>query len=171
MKKISAFIAILLLFGCMSAFAGYAIGERLTANVVDFSITLNGEDVEFDLPIVAIENRTYLPLRELCDTLGVEINWIEDERKIEMSTLAQALILEDFAFLKLDMKMTDIYAVVGEPHYYSGTGYMRAVYTLRDGSELHLIDQMTYHLTGVVFKPVGGNGSFLEFDEDGTINI
>jgi len=169
MKKISAFIAILLLFGCVTAFAGYTIGERLTANVVDFSITLDGEDVEFDLPIVAIENRTYLPLRELCDMLGVEINWIEDERRIEMSTLDNELTLDDFAFLNLNMEAEHIFAVVGEPSSYAGFGTMWLVYYLSDGSELHLYGLMTGTLTDVVYQPVDGQGGSLEFNEDGTI--
>lgn len=53
-----------------------------TAEKADFKIEVDGEEKTFDMPIVTINDRTYLPLREMAETLGVGIEWLEDEQKI-----------------------------------------------------------------------------------------
>lgn len=182
MKRILITIMVILSFGCFTAFAGYNVGE-CNANIVDFDISLNGKKVEFSMPVVTIDDRTYLPLREICNTLGVSINWVEEESKIEMFTnnnvqdddgseaVESGFNLKDFKFIKLGMSMDEIHKMVGEPSYYTGSGILWGVYKLNDGNKLHLNDHMTGYLKAVFLETSDGVKIPLQFDENGTLEI
>ena len=86
MKKI-IIVCICIILVAVSVVAVFA-AQMLTFNAqkVDFKIEVNGNEKEFEMPVVAIEGRTYLPLREMAETLGIGIEWIGDEQKIVIST-------------------------------------------------------------------------------------
>lgn len=54
---------------------------QLDSNVV----TVNGEEVEIDVPAQAFSNRTYVPLRFIAETLGLKVSWDEETETIEIS--------------------------------------------------------------------------------------
>ena len=54
-----------------------------TAMKATFDVVVNGETFESQNPTVVIEGRTYLPLKETGDALGVDVKWNEKERKVE----------------------------------------------------------------------------------------
>ena len=57
------------------------------AEQVDFTIKLNyREEKQFENPIVLINNRTYLPLRETADTLGIDVKWDGETQTIDIIT-------------------------------------------------------------------------------------
>ena len=57
-----------------------------TATKVDFKIEVNGEQKNFEMPTVIINDHTYLPLREIAETLGIGVEWVEKEQKIIITT-------------------------------------------------------------------------------------
>ena len=59
--------------------------RKFIAEEVDYVIEIDGEREGFTLPVVSIENNTYVPLRQLCEKTGYQVNWIGEERKIELS--------------------------------------------------------------------------------------
>lgn len=59
--------------------------RQFTANEVDFKIIINGKECGFEQPIVTIEDRTYLPIREFCDAIGYDINWDSEKEEVLMS--------------------------------------------------------------------------------------
>jgi len=71
--------------------------RQFTATEVDFKIVMNGEERTFHQPIVAIEGRTYLPIREFCDAVGYSISWDEEGRVVSMSD-KKGLIFNDDLF-------------------------------------------------------------------------
>lgn len=59
--------------------------DTFFAKKVDYPIMVNGETTKLNMPIVSIDDRTYIPLRSLCDVLGISIFWNEDYRRIEIT--------------------------------------------------------------------------------------
>jgi hypothetical protein len=55
--------------------------ESLEAYVAQFRVFVNGEEQNFENPIVTINNRTYIPLREIGEVLGMNVEWDEENRK------------------------------------------------------------------------------------------
>lgn len=55
------------------AFAGDL--RTFVATEADFPVVVNGSPVTLDMPVVTIEERTYLPLRAMGDILGVSVDW------------------------------------------------------------------------------------------------
>ena len=56
--------------------------EQLTAYVVQFRVFVNGEERSFENPIVTINDRTYVPLREVSEVLGMDVKWDGENQKI-----------------------------------------------------------------------------------------
>jgi len=59
---------------------------QLVAEVVPYRILVDGEEKQFNNPIVTIDDRTYLPVREMAETLGVDIWWNEVQQQVEITT-------------------------------------------------------------------------------------
>ena len=56
-----------------------------TADVVDFPVLINGERAVTDNPIVTINGRTYVPIKEMEEQLGINVKWNESMRKVEIT--------------------------------------------------------------------------------------
>ena len=76
-------VIIIAILTTTTVFAGNV--ERLTAHVVQFRIFINGEEQHFTNPVVAIDNRTYVPLREVGEALGLNVEWDGENQKIFMN--------------------------------------------------------------------------------------
>lgn len=86
MKKIFLILIISCLLVSSSVIASNTIKEYL-AKENDCTIEINGEIQDFELPVVLINDSTYIPIRQFCNNFGYEVDWIENENKIEISTL------------------------------------------------------------------------------------
>lgn len=66
------------------AFAG---GNQtpVDAIVAEYPVLVNGEQIKMSLPMYSIGNRTYMPLRELCDVLKIDISWNETTQSVEIT--------------------------------------------------------------------------------------
>ncbi|MHB8919361.1 MAG: stalk domain-containing protein [Desulfocucumaceae bacterium] len=41
-------------------------------------VVFNGLQVEMDVPVLAVDGRTYLPLRWICEAFGLKVSWDEE---------------------------------------------------------------------------------------------
>lgn len=158
MKKIFCVTVIVLTLSIFS-FASFSMNEGLNIEKVNFDIIINDNQETFDLPVVTINDVTYLPLRELCEKLNMKVEWYSEEKEINISKQQSqifegtikptskpqdndksktSLTLKDFSFLKKGMTLDEIFEKVGEPSYWEGSGMMWPVYILYDGTELHI---------------------------------
>lgn len=63
---------------------------------IDSDIALvNGEEVKLDSPAIIRSNRTLVPIRFLCETLGANVSYDESERTADIYTVPQSLELTD----------------------------------------------------------------------------
>lgn len=58
-----------------------------TAVPVDFKVLVNGEEFVSDPPALAVDGRTYMPLRAMGEALGVPVNWNEKLHQAEVGTV------------------------------------------------------------------------------------
>jgi len=82
MKKV--ILGILIGFTMAIAFTSFANSDFLTAQKATFDIEVSGKKFEGENPPVVIEGRTYLPLRDIGEALGVSVEWNGTERKVEI---------------------------------------------------------------------------------------
>ena len=81
MKKFLAGV----LIGVISVAAVGVIASNIyNAYDADFKVYVDGVEFESDTPIVVAENRTYLPLRDIGEALGVPVNWDEETKTVEV---------------------------------------------------------------------------------------
>jgi len=59
-----------------------ANGNTLTALVEDFKLFVDGDEIELEQPIVTIDGRSFLPMRELANLLGYAVYWNEERERI-----------------------------------------------------------------------------------------
>lgn len=84
MKK--ALLGFVIGFMVASSFAAFATNTDIfTAQKATFGIEVDGENFEGENPPVVIGGRTYLALRDTGEALGIEVNWNEKERQVEIS--------------------------------------------------------------------------------------
>lgn len=85
-KKVVAVVCLITL----CATCVFAYGEIKEAISVDFKLKLNNTDVKVKEDIVTINNRTYLPLRTVCeDVLGMTVDWNDVEKTVEMWNISK----------------------------------------------------------------------------------
>ena len=59
------------------------VGDAKAAQVVGFNVELNGTPVYLDDEIVAIDGRTYMPVRSVCENmLGMVVDWIPETNTV-----------------------------------------------------------------------------------------
>ena len=61
------------------------IGQFI-ANMVPYKIMIDGVEEQFEKPVVNINGSTYIAVRELCEKLGVYIEWKEKEKEVVINT-------------------------------------------------------------------------------------
>lgn len=63
-------------------------------NLEDETAIVDGEEIELDTKPEIISNRTVVPLRFIAETLGLKVNWDEDESTIEIEDDDEGLEIE-----------------------------------------------------------------------------
>jgi len=79
--KACAIIAVITVIGLITMVSARSY-EPITAYVAQFGMLINGEERVLENPIVTINDRTYIPLREIGEVLGVDVEWDGENRKI-----------------------------------------------------------------------------------------
>jgi len=62
-----------------------ANGDTLTALVEDFELRIEWKEIPLTQPIVTIDGRSFLPMRELANLLGYDVQWDEEKEEIDLS--------------------------------------------------------------------------------------
>ncbi|MDR1209462.1 MAG: copper amine oxidase N-terminal domain-containing protein [Clostridiales bacterium] len=84
MKRLKTFAAGAALSLALSATAaGVFAAEPLAAYLATFPIYVNGAELAPELPAVAIDGRTYLPLAAIGDALGASVRWNAEFSRVE----------------------------------------------------------------------------------------
>ncbi len=84
MKKwLCVLVVVVLASTCFMAYA--AETNQWTALKATFKVFVKGEEFQSQDPIVAINGRTYLPLKAIGDVLGVDVIWNEELRRVEVA--------------------------------------------------------------------------------------
>ena len=84
MKKfIIGFVLGALIFSASTAYAA----TQFTAHIANFKVLVNGEEFKATTgEVLTVEGRTYLPLRDMGNALGVSVVWNEKLRQVEIGT-------------------------------------------------------------------------------------
>jgi len=86
MKKIMTAICCALCIAlATTSFTTRASDRQITANKVDYNIIINGEHMAFSYPLLSMDNRVYVSIRELSEILGYEVLWNGQVGEITMS--------------------------------------------------------------------------------------
>lgn len=80
---ICGFISCIIIFNIPAV---VAVVEEYTLQRADFSIVVNGEEYKDELPILEMEGNTYIPLRKFCNISGMNINWNEQIKQVEINS-------------------------------------------------------------------------------------
>ena len=85
MKKQIIILTIIALFALFAvAFTNNVM--QLTAHIMHFRIFVNGEEKHFENPIITINDRVYIPLREVSELLGMDVEWDDENNKITINS-------------------------------------------------------------------------------------
>lgn len=76
-------------FFCLNIFAHsvFAGKASMNASIADYKIIVNNEEKEISNPILVMNNRTYLPVREVSEILNLYIVWEEESKTIKISNI------------------------------------------------------------------------------------
>ena len=85
-KGVSLMVLIVVVMSSIMSLVGAASDQDVLARIVPFKVFANGIEKTFEQPIVIIEERTYIPLREAAETLGVDVNWHGERKLITLDT-------------------------------------------------------------------------------------
>ncbi len=173
-NTIALAIATVILLTLIVGITVCAVGEEYIAQKVFYDVFVNDTFIDFDLPIMSIDNRTYVPLREWCEEINCEVNWNEAEKKVEISAKEGETIipfdterkyrLADFAFLNKEMNIADVYTKLGPPDVWEGSGHISGVYYLEDNSKIMIMNSDTDKVTNVYYILPDGTQVTLHFD-------
>ena len=85
MKRKLFIILCLIAFSLFVATMVFAFStKQYIANEVDYAIIIDEEDYNFTGPIVTINDKTYLPVREFANALGYRVDWNEERREVSI---------------------------------------------------------------------------------------
>lgn len=60
--------------------------KEYAAKIADFPIYVDNEQIITSNPIVTISDKTYIPIKELEEQLGIKVEWSEDEKAVKIIT-------------------------------------------------------------------------------------
>ena len=82
MKKILYALIVFMVFASGAAAAD--LYNKYTADEVKYTINVDGEKQDFKLPVVSINDSTYISLREWSEKVGYTVDWNGEEKKIDL---------------------------------------------------------------------------------------
>lgn len=136
MKKV--ILGILLGFMMAMAFSSFANSDFLTAQIATFDIEVSGEKFEGENPPVVIGGRTYLPLRDIGEALGVSVEWNGTERKVEIEKQPDSKA-ETFNKISglIERDFADVTLIVIDGLQYASVDLFRG-YTQYEGKDVYI---------------------------------
>lgn len=124
-----------------------------TAIETDFRITINDIPKELPSPIVTINNKSYLPIRQLGELLNLNINWDAPRKMIEISTNSP-LIVNSINEELINNKESTSGKLISSREYEYISPYVEDFSFEKLVQESYLyIDDKTYEKYGPVLSP------------------
>lgn len=82
-KRIFAAVLIICIICSSFVFAE----ENLVFNVIPYNFKLfwNGNELDFNSPVLLVNGQTYVPLRDMAEATGMDVNWNGDTQEIRMT--------------------------------------------------------------------------------------
>lgn len=176
-KLILGVLACVLITG--TAFA--VSNPDLVLEAVNYKIIADGEEIDFENPVVTINGNAYIPLREAAENAGMTVEWDEGSETInivsgsDQEALALSPYQEDGLWGYMDCRGN----VVVEPKYYSANNFSEGLASVRVGDSCGYIntdgdiaipleyDECRSFSEGVAV--VKNNGSYGTIDKDGAV--
>jgi len=91
----------------LSVFA--ANTDIFQAQKATFDVFVNGEKFESKNPTIVVEGRTYLPLKETGDALGVNVQWNNDLRRVDIEKEQESEVTPEMSKQTKDSKSGEIF--------------------------------------------------------------
>lgn len=66
--------------------------DIFTAQKATFDVYVEGQKFESENPAIVVEGRSYLPLKATGEALGVNVDWNEEQRRVEIGKKEVALV-------------------------------------------------------------------------------
>lgn len=108
MKKIT--VGFIVGFVMSLAVQGFADEiHQFIAQKATFDVVVNGDKLDSDKPVVAIDGSTYLPLKDTGEALGVPVNWNEEKRRVEIGTMPENEVVEITPQATQTQEVTQVY--------------------------------------------------------------
>lgn len=93
MRKI--FVAIILLVLIVPAYALSSVKiDKKDVKVLDANVLVNGSPIKSDFSPYVTSGRTFVPVRELTEGLGAEVNWDGDNMTVEIKFGEKTIVLK-----------------------------------------------------------------------------
>jgi len=111
-----------------------------TAKTADFQVLIDGKEVVSSNPIITIREKTYIPIVDSADQLGIKVNWDKEmqHKEFELAEKIAAPMKEAFSKLSKGMTIDETKDLIGEPSS-NRDGYIdRPLYSFEGGEELNL---------------------------------
>lgn len=131
MKKIIT--VVIILFVCMASCVTFALSDReIIAQLERFNIYINGTKKEFTNPIVSIDDKTYVSIREMAEMLGMEVIWNENEQSVMLKSVdGNEVSLFPFEEQGLWGYMNENEEVIISPQYYEAGEFVEELALVR----------------------------------------
>jgi len=144
-KIITLCLLVLFLLAGMGVFAQTV--QQIAASVVSSKIFLNGKELSFKMPVVAIDDRIYVPLREFAEELGMSVEWDGVEKKVELSGNTTK---EDDVMIRMMVFPSSVRGLAFQVDLYDDGQLSTAVGT---ADSMALIDGTNYTIIAKDFNP------------------
>jgi hypothetical protein len=88
------------------SFTAFAVNSDIfTAQKASFEVFVDGKRFESENPTIVVEGRTYLPLKETGDTLGVNVQWNNDLRRVDIEKEQESEVTSEMPLTKPQNKV------------------------------------------------------------------
>lgn len=124
--KIMVLMIALILFMTLT----YASNE-LIAKVEQYKIIVNGEEKNFNMPIVTINDRTYIPLRDTAETLDMDVRWDDEKQEININNMIEEDELYVFYKNGLYGYIDKDFNIIIQPKYYYADDFSEGLALVR----------------------------------------
>ena len=129
MKKVFITTAVIL---CLSTAIVCAFNNpEIAAQSATFKIILNGENKDFENPVVLINGRTYVSLREIAESFGMNVFWSDENKTVSVEYEKKDKNPHPFEVNRMWGYIDEDGKILSEPVYYSAEEFCEGLALVR----------------------------------------
>jgi len=117
-KKGIVIISAILILGFTLNFVVATTSNDLNVSVSEFPVFINRTQLPFEQDILIVNNRTYVPLREIGDFLGFTTVWNEGWRRVEITIPTREHDFKEFGNRPFNAIRTTMTSLIANPRRY-----------------------------------------------------